>query len=475
MKSPLGPNDESAHADTGSRALRWTGVFERLAAPAVGLLLVASAFSHLGNPYYFLSTVYSYQLVGVGAGRWVALVVPYLQLTVGACLLVRLVVAEAYCLGAVMFLGFVVAQTVALQNGLEISCGCFGGDITVKVGAQSIMIAAGSALVCILGFIVSLNYRGAVDGPAVVQGCGARSRSELTGARQATTLVELLVVIAIIAVLISLLLPAVQRVRDSANRTTCLNNLRQMGLALHQYHADNGVFPPGCSYLNGRDAHPHMTWMTRLLPYLEQSSLWQESLKAFATERFFEKPPHLTILGHVLPIFTCPADPRSNGLRVYSTFSVAYTSYLGVAGWDQTGFDGVLFLDSTVRMLDVTDGTSNTLAVGERPPSSDGNFGWWYAGWGQNLNGSADSTLGLREIRTTSRLPYDRCPDGPYEYTSGRFTNPCDAFHFWSPHVGQGANFLFCDGAVRFLPVSANPIMPALATRSGGEAVSWTD
>src|SRR5438105_2388440 len=88
------------------------------------------------------------------------------------------------------------------------------------------------------------------------------------------TLVEVLVVLAIIAVLIGLLAPAVQQVRDAASRADCGNNLRQLGLGLHQYPGDSRHFPPGLSYRGGADPYPFMSWHARLLPYLEQRALW---------------------------------------------------------------------------------------------------------------------------------------------------------------------------------------------------------
>jgi hypothetical protein len=104
------------------------------------------------------------------------------------------------------------------------------------------------------------------------------------------TLLELLVLIAIVAVLIGLLLPAVQKVRAAAARLQCGNNLKQLGLALHQYHESLGSLPPGCSYLNGASPQPHMSWLTRLLPYVEQDLLSQQALRAFQENKFFEPP-----------------------------------------------------------------------------------------------------------------------------------------------------------------------------------------
>ncbi len=100
--------------------------------------------------------------------------------------------------------------------------------------------------------------------------------------RRGVTLIELLVVIAILGVLFGLLFAAVQRARYSAYRAECINNLRQMGLALHSYHDTNGTLPPGCSYHNGTDIYPFMSWQTRLLPFIEQQPLWQQTQQAFA-------------------------------------------------------------------------------------------------------------------------------------------------------------------------------------------------
>jgi prepilin-type processing-associated H-X9-DG protein len=151
---------------------------------------------------------------------------------------------------------------------------------------------------------------------------------------------------------------------------------------------------------------------------------------------------------------------------------VAFTIYLGVEGISQFTQDGMLFLDSTVRLTDALDGLSNTLLVGERPPSTDEVWGWWYAGEGQGKDGSGDMVLGVRERNTY--IP-GTCPKGPYHYGPGNLYNQCDCLHFWSLHPGGGANFLFGDGAIRFVAYSADPIMPALATRAGGEAVDLPD
>jgi prepilin-type N-terminal cleavage/methylation domain-containing protein/prepilin-type processing-associated H-X9-DG protein len=292
--------------------------------------------------------------------------------------------------------------------------------------------------------------------------------------RPAFTLVELLVVVAITSVLIGLLLAAVQHVRAAADRTRCADKLRQTALGLHQYHDANGVLPPGCSYRNGLDPYPFMSWCTRILPYVEQAALWQQARQAFAeNQSFLANPPH-TGLTTVLPLFICPADSRAANPDVFGRSGhPAFTSFLGVEGTDLRTKDGVLFLDSSVRLSDITDGTSNTLLVGERPPSADGVFGWWYAGWGQAKEGSCDMVLGVQERNVYSPWGVG-CSLGPYAFAPGRLDNQCDAFHFWSLHAG-GANFAFADGSLHFLSYSAAPIMPALATRAGGEGVGAPD
>lgn len=292
--------------------------------------------------------------------------------------------------------------------------------------------------------------------------------------RPALTLVELLVVIAIIAVLIGLLLPAVQRVRDSANRVACINNLHQIGLALHNYHGAHNCFPPGVKDFTGKEPYPFMSWNTRLVPFLQQEALWKLTLQAYAeTADFVKNPPHVGF-ATVMKVYACPADPRTLQVGLArGWYRVALTAYLGVSGSDPFRKDGLLFLNSQVRLADVTDGSSNTLMVGERPPSADLWWGWWYAGAGQSADGDADMVLSVQG-RCISPYSGPGCPEGPYAFGPGRTDNQCDAFHFWSLHLG-GANFLLADGSVHFLPYSAAALMPALATRAGGESVSLPD
>jgi prepilin-type processing-associated H-X9-DG protein len=284
-------------------------------------------------------------------------------------------------------------------------------------------------------------------------------------------LIELMVVLAITAALLALLLPAVQRVRGVAARVQCANNLKQLGLALHQYHDSYGALPPGVTSRKPGEPFPRMAWLARLLPYIEQDQLWQATVAAYdAVPISYRNPPHLGF-GIPLPVFSCPADPRT--LQPQATHRErrpALTSYVGVLGIAYDDTDGMLFRDSRVRFADIMDGTSNTLMAGERPPSADFWYGWWYAGYGQAGTGSADMLLGVRE-RNFGGAYVASCPPGPYHFGPGKFDNQCDLFHFWSPHPG-GANFLYADGSVHLLTYAADAVLPALATRAGGEVVA---
>jgi prepilin-type processing-associated H-X9-DG protein len=287
-------------------------------------------------------------------------------------------------------------------------------------------------------------------------------------------LIELLVVIAVIGVLLGLLLPAVQRVRAAADRIQCANNLKQIGLALHNYHDAHSVLPPGVTSERRGEPFPRTTWLTRLLPYLEQEPLWRATIAAYAYQPWpYLNPPHVGF-GTPIRVFACPADSRTlEAQDTHQGLRPALTSYVGVLGTAYERTDGVLFRDSRVRLTDITDGTTSTLMVGERPPSADLWYGWWYAGYGQAGTGSADMLLGVRERNFGGGYVSD-CPPGPYHFRAGRVDEQCDLFHFWSLHPG-GAHFLFADGSARFLTYSADQALPALATRSGGEAVNLPD
>lgn len=289
--------------------------------------------------------------------------------------------------------------------------------------------------------------------------------------RPAFTLIEMLVVIAIMGTLVGLLLPAIQRARDAAMRSQCANNLHQIGLGLHHYHDSSKVFPSGLTPDRPGQPYPWMTWLTRLLPYIEQQALADQTQSAYQQDRSpFDDPPHGGY-STPLPTFACPSDERvSRSQTTYFDFQVALTSYVGVNGTDYTRKDGVLYPDSQIRLTDITDGTSTTLMAGERPPSTDFWYGWWYAAVSQHGSGSPDVLLGVRELNQNANFLWP-CAPGPYHFQAGKVGTQCDVLHFWSTHFA-GAHFLFADGSVHFLGFGADSVLPALATRNGGESIT---
>ena len=295
--------------------------------------------------------------------------------------------------------------------------------------------------------------------------------------RPAFTVLELLVVIAILAALVGITLSAVQRVRQSAARLECQNKLRQLGLAAHSYHDARQHLPAGWTSDADPKALTYLGWTARLFPYLERDAQWRQIEAAFQSDpnrlAFYGHQPHAELLGTPVPAFACPADSRVSSSQVSAkTVTAAFTSYLGVAGRNGFQNDGLLFADSKVRFAEIRDGQSNTVLIGERPPSEDFRIGWWYRGWGASKDGIGEMILGVRERNFSA--DYKACPPGPYKFVRGELKNPCDTFHYWSLHAG-GANFAFADGSVRFLSYSADAILPALSTRAGGESVSPTE
>ncbi|MBM4077198.1 MAG: DUF1559 domain-containing protein, partial [Planctomycetes bacterium] len=195
-------------------------------------------------------------------------------------------------------------------------------------------------------------------------------------ARHGFTLIELLVVIAIIAVLISLLLPAVQQAREAARRTQCKNNLMQIGLALQNYMMGNEVLPPGTLNPTGPivskdDATQyHMSWLVQILPYIEQQNAYR---KVDFTQSVYA-PANDTVRTYSITTFQCPSDP----LGFDKTF--APTNYFGIHNDYETPIDvkqnGVLFLNSAIHYEEITDGSSNTVFVTEARLERDAKHSW---------------------------------------------------------------------------------------------------
>lgn len=289
------------------------------------------------------------------------------------------------------------------------------------------------------------------------------------GRGAAVTLVELVAVLVIVGILLGILIPAVQQVREQARRTACMSQVRQTALALLNHESQRGALPSGM-VLRSEEGFFCRSWMQAILPFVELQSVHDRAVADYARVPY----PFVSHAGmqKVVPLWQCPSDPEAGKLHfTHGGKYVASTSYLGVNGTDYLSQDGVFYADSAIRLADVTDGQSNTLMVGERPPSADFWYGWWYAGFGQDGTGSGDNSLGVRELKSEFSPHLEDCPTGPYQFMAGQHGRQCDTLHFWSYHPG-GAVFALVDGSVRLIAYDQNPVMPALATRSGGEVVS---
>jgi prepilin-type N-terminal cleavage/methylation domain-containing protein/prepilin-type processing-associated H-X9-DG protein len=340
---------------------------------------------------------------------------------------------------------------------------------------------------------------------------------KLLSRRNAFTLIELLVVIAIIAILIGLLLPAVQKVREAAARMSCQNNLKQIGLALHNYHDANNKLPPGGANDQtgfggsgpGSSGQWGSSWMVYILPYVEQTALaskWQFSSSSGA----FNGNNNAAANGVQIKTFYCPSSPLTKG-PASSNPSSAYASYVCVAGAAPNiipgytesrynslpcagvvGGGGMLPPNGQVTLVGVTDGTSNTIAVGEHGnflKDTAGNRQEWRASqlWGWYLgvkspgvppafdNGGGDNR---QPNGTTIRYPINYTPPGGWTNdiagvgvgSSGNCVGANIPLN--STHSG-GANVVYGDGSVRFL-TDATPlvVLAQLAVRDDGTVIS---
>ena len=305
--------------------------------------------------------------------------------------------------------------------------------------------------------------------------------------RRGFTLIELLVVIAIIGVLIALLLPAVQAAREAARRTQCSNNLKQLGLALHNYHDAIGSFPPGFISLPGSDGDnigPGWGWNSQILTRMEQSPLYNSINFSLPIEFVQNQTSRLISVSSLI----CPSDASfkqtftvvddsTNGNNLGAAIcDISSSNYPGCFGTgdpsDIPGRDngnGMFFRNRVVRIADILDGTSQTLAVGERSQNLS------RATWTGAVTHAA---VPITELQTEDGLDPEGGDSLILSHTGeldGPNSKPTHADQFWSRHPG-GAQFCFADGSVRFIK-ERRPlrVFQALGTRAGSEILSSND
>lgn len=298
------------------------------------------------------------------------------------------------------------------------------------------------------------------------------------------TLIELLVVIAIIGILLALLLPAVQQIRESARRTQCRNHLKQLGLALENYHTTYQMFPPAAIRDpgfedNGRD-RPRTTWMISILPFIDQAPLYQTADLSLTTD----DPANASLRTTTLASYLCPTDTGSEVLfepRLGITYGRSnYAANFGAGSWGikhwkQSQYRGVMGQNSSVNHAAVTDGASNTVSVAElriQASLRDNRGVWAFPAPGSSSVGLDCDTYcrSINGISDSDWIPYcDSMPSGlqcTFQNTTDSNASPR------SRHAG-GAHLLFCDGSVRFVSeLMDQMILNAIFTSQHQETVS---
>jgi len=276
-------------------------------------------------------------------------------------------------------------------------------------------------------------------------------------ARRGFTLLELLVVVAIIAILISLLLPAVQQAREAARRMGCRNNLSQIALALQNYHATHRVLPPGSVNETGPvkvgvTTDNHFGWIAQILPELDEVNTWKQL--DFTKTSYQQSSLSLVSPG----VLYCPSRPGGS-----TCYAGCYDSSAAPIDTDN---NGVLFLNSSVRMQDITDGRSHTLLVGEVVSSS---AGAWYQGTEATLRYTGDGLDGMLNGGGPAGI-FAGITTGE-QNNSGAAPTAVLPMRFGSVHM-DGAHMAFADGSARFVSSRVDAqILRKMGNRHDGEVM----
>ena len=280
---------------------------------------------------------------------------------------------------------------------------------------------------------------------------------------KAFTLVELLVVIAIIGVLVGLLLPAVQAAREAARRCSCVNNITQIGLSLHNHEFHHEAFPAGVINPAGPILNEsqgiHISWVVQILPYLEQNALFRLCDQAAGAYAPVNKP----VRGARISVLRCPSSPSPNSV-VSQDNEIALSNYAGchhgVESPINNDNNGILFLNSKVRFDDIYDGSSNTILLSEHLFDVEISDLGWVSG--------TPSTL-----RNTGTLEIYKQYDFTGAVAPDQKATPVDLTHvggFGSHHGGGLINVSLADGSTRAVSSTIEPsVLQQLGNRSDGE------